>query len=396
VERIWFWTDAPPKRESSHGNHGVASFLISVLSDKIETVLTRRYHRSFARTDIIGSCSGRDVFFYPDASVTGLRRFCAPLAAALDVILFALWLPILCRRARKSSATKCFILCGADAWFLINIYLFQRFVPLATEIYLVDDIEASATFGHNRVLSPYTRSLLQVVIRQSDGVHAIAPGFVEHLDARFGCRAEWLPLPSLIPPPSTPALLQGGSHQRSIVFIGGLNHLYVDALRDLYEEICQFNSDARNNAPLMLKIISYGDVEGFMKTLANKKYVEGYRSLSNESMHTHLANAYACLLPYSFLPAEKLMVSTSFSCKILEYFPTGRPILVYGPSYASIPRYFRENGLPLCATSRDELRVCLREIETHQGPELIRQYRDVWGKYHSPNAVRKRLLGKED
>ncbi len=396
MERIWFWTDAPPKHENAYGNHGIARHLIAVLSGGIEMVLTRRYRRSFAKADIIAACAGKDVRFYPDTGVTGLRRFFPTLAAALDIILFVLWLPALCSRAKKSSATKCFILCGADTWFLIKIYLFQRFISFATEIYLVDDIEESASFGHNRVLAPYARQLLQLVLRQSSRVHAIAPGFVEHLDTRFGCHAEWLPLPSLTPPPSSPSLIHGNAHQRSIVFIGGLNHLYADALRDLYEEICRFNNDARNKSTLTLKIISYADVKGFMQTLANQNFVEGYRNLSSKARHAHLADAYACLLPYSFLPEEHLMVSTSFSCKILEYFPAGRPILVYGPSYASIPRYFRENSLPLCATNRHQLSECLREIEAHQGPELIRRYRDVWEKYHSPTAIRKRLFGTED
>ena len=82
------------------------------------------------------------------------------------------------------------------------------------------------------------------------------------------------------------------------------------------------------------------------------------------------------------------MVNTSFPTKLVESFTAGRPILVCGPSYASVPRYFHENNLPLCAGSVAELETALREIERHDNLRLIEQYEGVVRRFHSLLSIR--------
>ena len=100
-----------------------------------------------------------------------------------------------------------------------------------------------------------------------------------------------------------------------------------------------------------------------------------------------LIKSWAVFLPYSFEPEQRLMVSTSFSTKLTESLTSRRPVLVYGPEYASLPRYFLENHLPICATSKDHLWEALREIERRDSPELINQYKTVIQRYHSPETL---------
>jgi hypothetical protein len=52
-----------------------------------------------------------------------------------------------------------------------------------------------------------------------------------------------------------------------------------------------------------------------------------------------------CFAPYSFQENSKVMVSTSFPCKMMDYLAASKFILVYGPKYSSSVQYFKEHGL---------------------------------------------------
>lgn len=378
--------------DNAHGNHGIARHLANILSRDLSFVLTRRYRRSFTKIAIQSSCPDVSIRFHPDSSGLGVRRVFPSLAALVDVILFAFWLPFGLRSLKACDTTRIFILAGADAWFLFNVWLLQC-SKFPVDLYLVDDIEESTKYGHNRTLQTFVKPLLASVLRRSARVYAISVGFAEYLENRFRCKAEWLPVPSSVAPPDRNSYNICRSDQRHITFIGGLNHLYNDALQDLYEEIDRFNASPDAPYRLIMEIITYGNLDNFRGTLPNQDWFVGFCRLPDQERFARLANSYACFLPYSFKANERVMVSTSFSCKILEYFAAGRPILVYGPEYASIPRYFKDEGLPLCATSKVELTSALKSIQCADSPELLEQYHSVWAKYHSPTAVRRRILG---
>jgi len=165
-------------------------------------------------------------------------------------------------------------------------------------------------------------------------------------------------------------------------------------LRDLYEEICAINETSGSDFSLYLEIITYGNPKAFCDSLVSSKYIIIHQNMPLAERLDHLRTSFACFLPYSFLPVEKTMVSTSFSCKLIEYYEAGRPILVYGPEYASIPRYFSNAGLPLCATCRPQLRSALRSISEHDTPDLLSRYAEVWKRFHSPQAITDRLFNR--
>ncbi len=390
---LCFYTDGPPLPDNAHGNHGIARNFIEILGQDLGMVLTRRYRRSVLPADIIKAAGNVPVKLHPDSSPFGVRRFFPTLAAMVDLLLFILWLPVLYLTLRIHHIDRVFILCGADAWFLFNVRLLQ-ILGVNTDIYLVDDIEISTQHGHNRILKSVVGHLLSSAICNSPQIFAISQGFVDELNSRFHCDAKWLPLPSISPPPKDKVIAETEtiSSERHIVFIGGLNHLYIDALQDLYKTICDFNSQKNKKYNLFLKIISYTNPSHFISTLPHSDWVLGFEKLPDEERCNHLESSYACFLPYSFNPEEQLMVSTSFSCKILEYYASGRPILVYGPAYASIPKFFRNEKLPLCATNSEELHACLLDLENWSSSELVNLYYDVWNKHHSPTRIREILL----
>lgn len=392
--RLCFYSFDPPLKDQAYASHGVARNFIEILGPRSPAVLTTKSRRSVNLEETKEICAGLPLWIHPSASSLGLRRFSSTLAGIIDAFIFFLWLPVLSGRLEKFSIDRIFVSCGADATFLLNLWLLQK-LGWPVDIYLVDDIEDSSHKRHPTILR-VIRSLLSKVLAASSRVYAISPGFAKHLSERFNVDAEWLPLPLPSFPTLSPSVAETRADRRHIVFVGAINRLYAAPLRDLYEEIRTFNKSAGESSKLILEIISYSDTSPFRASLSNDEWLVVHEKLNSEKLQGRLCNSLACFLPYSFDEAERLMVSTSFSCKILEYFQCGRPILVYGPDYASIPRYFHELELPLCATSRQQLREILPQIERHDTPELIGLYRSVWQRFHSPEAIRSHLLGEPD
>lgn len=389
--RLCFYACDPPLRERAYGNHGVARHFVDLLRAESPVVLTQRKRRSIDVDEISSVCGDLPLWLHPSASSLGLRRFLPTLASVLDALIFVFWLPVLFGRLRKAEIDRIFVLCGSDAWFLVNIWLIQR-LGIPVDVYWVDDIEESSDQWPLRILKFLIHPLLGSVLKNSARNFAISPGFTESIAEHFGLAAEWLPLPApeftLRPGDFVPCT----GNRRHLVFIGAINRLYEDSLRGLYDEICRFNADQTVGYRLVLEIISYASTTSFIESLPTREWVVSYERLADADLQAHLHRAYACFLPYSFAASEKRMVSTSFSCKILEYFKCQRPILVYGPEYASIPRYFNDLNLPLCATSREELQQELRLIESFDSLELTQSYHAAWEQFHSPAAIRSILL----
>jgi hypothetical protein len=111
-----------------------------------------------------------------------------------------------------------------------------------------------------------------------------------------------------------------------------------------------------------------------------------YRRSSDEWRKT-LKTSWAIFLPYSFDESVRVMVSTSFPTRVSECITSGRPLLVYGPSYATLPRYFLANGLAVCVQSRTELKAALQTIEQEDSAKLISKYQAALNRYHSYEAI---------
>lgn len=389
---IAFWTEAPPKKDNAPGTQGVARHFCEILKDSLSLVVTRRFSRSSSRHSIEEAAETHNVVLYPDGSRWGARKLFGTFAGLFEQLLFAAYLPLLARELRKQNISRAFVLCGADGWIIPQVLLFQRFIGIPLDLYLVDDIEDWIAHRPRHPLKNQIHGLLRNVLCSADRVFAISPGFADHLKDRFGVTPEWLPLPSSCAPPVYHRRTEPIDAHR-ITYIGNFSYLYEDSLRDTYSAITHLNETEGGieGIPLILEILTSGDSVGFEKSLPHTQWLSVKKGLSDEECLQRFRTALACLLPYSFKESERLMVSTSFSCKILDYFKAGRPILAYGPQYASIPRYFRENGWPLCAETYENLISVIRTIPHHDGPDLIESYRETLNRLHSEEAV-KRIL----
>lgn len=382
---IVFYTDAPPLLEGGNGNSGIAIEIINSIRERLACVLTRKCRRSISLNAIQHACAGKQLVLHPDASGYGIKKISPFVGSVLDFLIFAIW--IMFSKNIPSKKRDWFILCGADCWFLLHILLLQK-LGISTHIYLVDEIEASAKHHQPKWVRFWIKPALALVLKNSASVFAISEGFVDYLRFEFQCKARWLPLPTQNAPAAPVILPSGNRSTRNIVFIGGLNYLYLRALKDLYEEICEFNAKTSSGLPWKLEILSYCSPDSLLSLLPDQKHLYFHKNLPTSERILRMSQACACFLPYSFSESERVMVTTSFSCKILEYFKSGSPILVYGPAYASITRYFCKENLPVCTTNRSELQQALYQLETIRSSDYLAKYKSAWEKNHSPKAFK--------
>jgi hypothetical protein len=390
LHRTWvFYTDAPPLLEGGHGNNGIAVQILRSISERLCFVITRKFRRSISREAIHKACTDTRLVLHPDASGYGIKHVSPLVGSVLDFLIFGIW--IIFSKDIRCKGKDWFILCGGDCWFLFHILLLQK-LGISTHIYLVDEIEASSKCTQPKWARFWIKPTLALVLKNSASVFAISEGFVDYLKSEFQCKAGWLPLPSHKVPLAPVILPRGKNSTRNIVFIGGLNSLYLSALKDVYEEISAFNAKSNSRLSWKLEILSYCPPDALLSHLSNQEHLIFHHNLPNKERMERMSQASACFLPYSFLESERTMVTTSFSCKILEYFSSGSPILVYGPSYASIPRYFIKENLPVCTTSRVELRQALHDLDSVRTSNYLAKYQTVWEKFHSPEAFKKHFF----
>jgi hypothetical protein len=263
---------------------------------------------------------------------------------------------------------------------------------LPLDIYLVDDLEESARLASQPMAARLARWLEPRVLKQASRVFTISPGYAEHLAAKYGVHAEWLPVSV------TTRHIEHRPYQpkqpdvRPIVFIGAVNDLYVGAIRDLLQIIEEWNV-APHQFALRLVLLTYTTQEYIRAELGDSKWIEATFVSTPEELHRRLQESWAIFIPYSFSAAVKVLVSTSFPTKLVDCLPAGRPVVVYGPSYASVPRYFKEHRLQVCCNSAQELKTRLKNLVQYDTKEVILEYEMVLDRFHSPEHLRAILGG---
>jgi glycosyltransferase involved in cell wall biosynthesis len=260
------------------------------------------------------------------------------------------------------------------------------------DVYLVDDLEESARLIGSPGLARLFRWVEPRLLRRASRVFAISPGYCKHLRDKYRINAEWLPIPvesSAVvysPYPQKPEGLR-----RVLVFLGAVNQLYIGGLRTLLKVIDDWNAPSSSEPPLQLLLLTYNSPAYIKHELGDDPNLTIARNLSTAERMNVLRECWAVFVPYSFSTQVRVMVSTSFPTKFTETLICGRPVVVYGPAEASVPRYFSENNLPLSACTPEGLKQVLQELPARDTPDLIDAYRRLLREMHSSQSLQSRL-----
>ena len=388
MPRYVFLTDAPPRSEG-HGCEVLAYRFLEFFPASMRLTITRRLHRSVSAAAIRGGV-GVPTLVYPGL-LASVPAWAEIIKSLLNLLLLSVWLPVRLPKKRLSGCNRLFVFFGGNGWFLFHAALVRKYVGLPMDVYLVDDLEESSRLAGRNFAARVFRWAEPRLLKKADRVFAISPGYCTHLMRKYGVSAEWLPIAVQAGPLLYASYSPAEPDVRSITFLGGVNELYLGALRDLLTIIREWNASPSSAFRLRLLLLSYSSPRHLGRDLGDSPDVRLERTLSAAARRERLRGSWAVFIPYSFEPKVRLMVSTSFPSKLAEAFSGGRPLLVHGPAEASLPRYFSAHNLPLCTSTLGELKTAVRDIELHDRPDLIGSYDRLAREVHGPAALEKRL-----
>jgi hypothetical protein len=387
-------TDAPPLKEGGHGCHVLAWNWLQMAANDVKLLISHRLNPTLALSQISEDVKA-GIAFYPDLAGVRFPQKLQPLKALLELLLFVVTLPKLAAHIRTSRAERVFALFGGNPWFLLVAHWTARWTKLPLDVYLVDDLEESARLAGQPLVARLVRWIEPKVLRSADRIFTISRGYAEHLRAKYEIEAQWLPVAILETLISHHPYAAQKPDVRMLAFIGAVNPLYAGALKDVLDLIREWNLETKSFR-LRLLLLTYTEVEYIEKELGGSPDMAILLRPSKDEFLQQLRTCWAIILPYSFEENVRLMVSTSFPTKVVDSLPVGRPIVVYGPSYASVPRYFKENRIPLCAHSRSELKAVLQQVEQNDTVKLVQSYQMVIERLHSAGHLRSVLAADSD
>jgi hypothetical protein len=143
------------------------------------------------------------------------------------------------------------------------------------------------------------------------------------------------------------------SKQYKIVYTGSLALRRYEALQDLLTAVRLLQS---NNLHIQIDVYCSGLPKDIPRELLDASEVEFYSLPSHQDLPKVLATASVLFLPESF-SVEPELIEYAISSKAHLYMMSGKPILVYGPSYSGTVEYAQCEGWGLVVTERSELNL---------------------------------------
>ncbi|MGC3960862.1 MAG: hypothetical protein QM813_23895 [Verrucomicrobiota bacterium] len=76
----------------------------------------------------------------------------------------------------------------------------------------------------------------------------------------------------------------------------------------------------------------------------------------------------------------------------MDAIVSGKPIVVFAPTYASISRHMKDAGCGFCVQTSDACGQLLRNSPWGQAKHWVDQYHALLGHHHTPAAARRILF----
>lgn len=381
--------DAPPLKEGGHGCCVLAWNWLQAMGANVRLVVTHRLmpHLEFPA---IAAENPVPVAFYPDAArISGIARF-SRVKSLVELVLFCVALRRISKEVKAASAERIFAFFGGDPWFLVKARLLAKRTGLPLDIYLVDDLEESCRLNGQPLAARWARWLEPRVLRTAERVFVISPGYVEHLRAKYSINSAWLPIAFRQEKLEYHPFEPPNPDVRTVAYVGAINTLYLSALKEFLDVVAEWNKTA-DSFKVKVLFLTYSTPDWVQREFANSSDWEIRYRASTEERNRALEQSWAVFLPYSFDESVRIMVSTSFPSRLSECMAAGRPLLVYGPAYATLPKYFLANDLPVCVQSSAGLKTALRTMDQYDSPEVIAKYQAALNHFHSREAIAERM-----
>ena len=172
------------------------------------------------------------------------------------------------------------------------------------------------------------------------------------------------PLP---PPPPGPLARE---RPYTLLFAGNLGEWYGQALLALRDVIPPGS---------LLKLVIAGRHADWDPELEERLVAEGtyIGFLKGQAYRDALSHSDALLVIMGFDAEARLIESTSFKSKIVDYLLAERPLIVWGPCYSTAVRHARSEGFALVVDSSDPSHVLQALEKLAHNPTLCQQLVDA-------------------
>jgi hypothetical protein len=387
-----FFCDNPPLKEKGFGLSVLTYNQLLGLGPAVKHVLTFRSTNGVSAKDILADAKWPTLLCEGPLGFLSEKRLKGKVRALVEGLGFMLSLPRIVAIARRDPGSPVFVPVGASASPLWRVRLLQALLPNPFHLYFVDDIEQINSRLVRKGEMFWARHMLPAVIRKAQRVLAISEGLGLAYRERHDVRADIL-LPCFQQVSAPPRADTAGAKPFTFVFSGGLSFLYNDTLLLFQEALRAFNH-AHPDTPCRLLLQTYSGRKQFQELGFEDGLVE-YRTSEKRGDFASYREADCFLVPYSFDPTMKIMVSTSFPQKVAELLQLGRPILFFGPSYSSVIGFFKAAGMPHVVDAAEAARLqagIMELIRNPRDPVLQERYQEIRRKHFSSEAAASVIL----
>jgi hypothetical protein len=380
--RIFVYTEDAPVHGNvvARGLSRAAPPILRSISDYIEGIAIFSAGRWFTKSDLDPDLEAMCTTLprLPTILSKLLRRFRPFGDRVADAMPARLLAPVL--RSSNANALFCFI--GSDIGTLMRATDLANRASKPYIHYLVDDFLLPlrlAGKGETAIRTAAQRAA--VALRGATHVFTITDGLGDYLRETFGVSSTTLNL--AFEPDTRPSV----SVKNQIIYVGSVNFLYANGLRDLFHVVERIRRDTqvdltvRLTVPARIAVAELGELPQF----AVCEPIATAQGLARE-----IASSLFAFLPYSFDLRERAMVTTSFPSKAMEYLAYARSIVVHGPEYGVATKLFRKMALPSLVSSPGELEGVTRSHMIAR-PEHSVIYRTYLVEAHSLAATRKTI-----
>lgn len=368
-------TDNMPIKEDAYGfgMYKVVNRLLQALGEKVEYIIIT--DRRYDSKNLEGVFRNR--------AMAANRFHHVPITVLSDIVfLYEIYKSM--HELKQKKIRKLFIPLGADYAELRRAYLVSKIYRMAVSIYVVDDFVEY----QNRIIGNERKRIEKKVIKYLRGVNkifVISDGMKNRIDALTGKKSIILPIPYEKQLPDIPH----GCRKNQILFLGSINMLYRDGLRDIAEVIDKINRMEGSDIKLRFTYKTAAEVQCI---IGKHRCIISQRIEGEDELMEELRTSLFCCMPYSDDIDLYVMQNTSFPSKLVEYLAAASSIVIYGNKRNSAQLYFEKNNLPyvICGKNKKLLEDCIiRHLE--QEPDYSSEYRKALETNHSFDKVGKRI-----
>lgn len=378
-EKIAFLTDNMPIKDSTYGfgMHKVVNRMLIALNSTVDI---------FICTDI--NYAEKKIDSRLANKIVVINKFHAVQNNIYKNICFSFQVLRVMFELRQKGIKKVLIPLGADYHELQRAYIIAHFFHMEVSIYVVDDfLEYQREIVKNELNYEKLNFHVARYLQEMKYIFVISEGMKKRILSVCGRKSTVIPLPFDY---REIKYDKNERDKQQIIFLGGINSLYNEGLRDIAEVIDQINREKGLNIKLLF---TYRTAKEVKHLIGNYDCIASRRIEDEDVLRQEIKNSLFCFMPYSDKESLFIMQNTSFPSKLIEYLASARSIVVYGNIVNSAQQYFEKNSLQYVVYGRDKAKlkgIILNHI--NEDIDYSKEYVEVLKRNHSFGKVSKKIL----